>query len=197
MVREHDRHTRLADTAAKRLCETDVSFEAGRASPVSYMSSSNPASKVCKFITHRSLLIVSVSLLPRPPSYSVSYPPSCPESNSRGCSARYPVRNPESYLARYSVSYRANHPEENSASYSESCRESNRQGSSPDCPGNCPASGPESNPPSNGTRNPENYPEGCSADSTPDPLPSNLRNTARRLLGQDNLADGLRRGLAA
>lgn len=129
------------------------------------MSSSSPAPKVRKSITHRSLLIAEESPLPHPPSYYGSYSASYAEGDSGDYPADYPVRNLEIYLAYYSVSYRASYPERNSASYSKSCGESNWENSPSDCPENCPASCPESNLPSNEAGNPLSYSEINPADS--------------------------------
>ena len=144
----------------------DGPFEAGRAIPVSYMSSSNPTPKVRKFITHRSLLIAEESPVSHPPSYCGSNSASYPEGNSRDCSAGNPVRNPESYLVCYSVSNRASYLERNSASCSESCLGRNPAESSSGYPENRRASNPQSNLPSNGAENLLSYSESCPADSS-------------------------------
>ena len=164
--------------------ELDGPFEAGRAIPVSYMSSSNPTPKVRKFITHRSLLIAEESPVSHPPSYCGSNSASYPEGNSRDCSAGNPVRNPESYLVCYSVSNRASYLERNSASCSESCLGRNPAESSSGYPENRRASNPQSNLPSNGADNPPDSSEDYPENSLPGHLPRNLANLTHWLLGR-------------
>gem|GEM_PF-5941784 len=123
-----------------------------------------------KFITHRSLLIASVSPLPHSPSYLVKYPVNYLAGNRADYSPRYPVRNPAGYLDGYPASYWASYLPENLVSYSVGYPDSNSAG----YPANCPDSSSESNPASNWGNNPPDYSESYWVDSLPDCLVSHL-----------------------
>ena len=148
--------------------EFDGSFETDRTSPVWYMSPRNQAPKSSKFRAQRSLLIVSVSPLSRPPGYLVKYAVKCPESNLADYSPHCPVRNQESYLDDYPASYWASYLPENPASSREDCRDGNSADYAADCPDNRPVRNPESNREHNGADNSPDDSESDLGDSVPD-----------------------------
>jgi hypothetical protein len=146
----------------------------------------NRTPKPCKFLTHRSLLIVGESPLPHPPSYLADCSASYPESNSADYSAGYPVENPESYPDCNSVSYSASYPKGNSPSYSGDCGDGCPAGCSADCPENRSRDSPEGNLPSNWEYNPEDYSDSYWVNCLPGRDPRSLS------FSENDLPDGLK-----
>jgi hypothetical protein len=104
------------------------------------MSPGKLGPKSSKFRAQRSLLIVSVSTLSRPPGYLVNCPVNHRESNRAGYSPSHSVRNSASHLDGYPGSYWAGYFPENPAGSREGCPDSNPAGYSAGCPDNRPES---------------------------------------------------------
>ena len=131
------------------------------------MSPRNQAQECPKLVISNWLFVIVVSPLPRPPGYSASCSPNCPESRSGDCSAGYPERHLENYPDFCPVSYSEGCPERNRTSYPESSVENRSADSSADCPGKRPEDSSGSNLPSNPEDNLLRYSESYPADTLP------------------------------
>ena len=117
---------------------------------------------------------------------------SYPENSSGGYPAGYWEGNPDDCLPGYPENRRESYLPGNLENCWESYRDSYSAGSSPNRSEDSSEDNPGSNLPDCWADSPENRSEGRSVDRLPGNLAGSVPNSTRRLLGQDDLANGLR-----